>query len=142
MKLTAVYEPAAEGGYVCWLEEMPSVQTQGETLEEARINLQDAFQLSLACLRDRSRAAASAGAVREPMFYSGARGYFREILVQARGEAQSAFSFRLLGWRRMAVPQYMQRNQPKMSRCSAVLATKPRPGMWWALRFLWQFFEW
>jgi len=46
MKLTAVYEPAAEGGYVCWLEEMPSVQTQGETLEEARANLQDALQLS------------------------------------------------------------------------------------------------
>jgi len=65
MKLTAVYEPAAEGGYVCWLEEMPAVQTQGETMEEARANLQDAFQLSLAYLRDRSRALASAGAVRE-----------------------------------------------------------------------------
>jgi predicted RNase H-like HicB family nuclease len=65
MKLTAIYEPAAEGGYVCWLEEMPSVQTQGETLEEARTNLQDAFQLSLAYLRDRSRASSSARAVRE-----------------------------------------------------------------------------
>jgi predicted RNase H-like HicB family nuclease len=58
MKLTAVYEPAAEGGYVCWLEEMPSLQTQGEILEEARANLQDAFQLSLAYLRDRSQAGA------------------------------------------------------------------------------------
>jgi len=67
MKLTAVYEPAAEGGYVCWLEEMPSVQTQGETMEEARANLQHAFQLSLAYLRDRSRAVSSAGAVRELM---------------------------------------------------------------------------
>jgi predicted RNase H-like HicB family nuclease len=65
MKLTAIYEPAAEGGYVCWLEEMPSVQTQGETLEEARTNLQDAFQLSLAYLRDRSRASTSTSAVRE-----------------------------------------------------------------------------
>lgn len=65
MKLTAVYEPAAEGGYVCWLEEMPAIQTQGETIEEARANLQDAFQLSLAWLRDRSLATSSAGAVRE-----------------------------------------------------------------------------
>lgn len=65
MKLTAVYEPAAEGGYVCWLEEMPGVQTQGETLEEARANLQEAFQLSLAYLRERSQATASAAAVRE-----------------------------------------------------------------------------
>jgi predicted RNase H-like HicB family nuclease len=65
MKLTAVFEPAAEGSYVCWLEEMPSVQTQGDTLEEARANLQDAFQLSLAYLRERSRATASADAVRE-----------------------------------------------------------------------------
>ena len=67
MKLAAVYEPAAEGGYVCWLEEMPSVQTQGETMEEARTNLQEAFQLSLAYLRDRPRAATSSGAVRELM---------------------------------------------------------------------------
>jgi hypothetical protein len=36
MKLTAVFEPAEEGGFVCWLEEMPGVQSQGDTLEEAR----------------------------------------------------------------------------------------------------------
>lgn len=65
MKLNAVFEPSAEGGYVCWLVEMPSIQTQGETLEEARANLQDAFQLSLAYLRDRAQAAASPDAVRE-----------------------------------------------------------------------------
>jgi predicted RNase H-like HicB family nuclease len=65
MKMTAVYEPAAGGGYVCWLVEMPSVQTQGESLEEARANLQNAFQLSLEYLRDRSQATASPDAVRE-----------------------------------------------------------------------------
>ncbi len=53
MKFTAVYEPASEGGYVAWLEEMPSVQTQGETLAEAKENLLDAFQLSLEYLRER-----------------------------------------------------------------------------------------
>jgi predicted RNase H-like HicB family nuclease len=61
MKLTALFEPAAEGGYVCWLEEMPSAQTQGETMVEARSNLLDAFLLSLAYQRERSRAFVSAG---------------------------------------------------------------------------------
>src|SRR5271157_3968442 len=44
MKLTAIFEPAAEGGYVCWLEEMPGVQTQGDSLAEARANLLDALK--------------------------------------------------------------------------------------------------
>jgi predicted RNase H-like HicB family nuclease len=65
MQMTAVFEPASEGGYVCWLEEMPNVQTQGETLDEARENLKDAFQLSIDYLRERSREAASAEARRE-----------------------------------------------------------------------------
>ncbi|MDZ4288044.1 MAG: type II toxin-antitoxin system HicB family antitoxin [Prosthecobacter sp.] len=63
--MTAVFEPAAEGGYVCWLEEMPSVQTQGETLDEARENLREAFHLSVEYLRERSREAASDSARRE-----------------------------------------------------------------------------
>jgi predicted RNase H-like HicB family nuclease len=65
MQMTAVFEPVAEGGYVCWLEEMPGVQTQGETLDEARENLRDAFQLSVEYLRERSREAASSEAKRE-----------------------------------------------------------------------------
>ena len=54
MKFTAVYEPVAEGGYVAWLEEMPGVQTQGETLAEAKENLLDAFNPSLEYLRDKA----------------------------------------------------------------------------------------
>jgi len=54
MKFTAVYEPAAEGGYVAWLEEMPGVQTQGETLAEAKVNILDAFHLSLEYLREKA----------------------------------------------------------------------------------------
>ena len=45
MKFTAVFEEAEEGGYIAFLEEMPGVNTQGETLEEAKKNLQDAFKL-------------------------------------------------------------------------------------------------
>lgn len=65
MKFTAIYEPAAEGGYVAWLEEMPGVQTQGETLAEAKENLRDALRLSLEYLREKARQAESPGCVRE-----------------------------------------------------------------------------
>lgn len=44
-KFTAVFEEAEEGGYTACIEEMPGVNTQGETIEEARANLQEAFQL-------------------------------------------------------------------------------------------------
>lgn len=66
MNLTAVYEPAQEGGYVAWLEEMPGVQTQGETLAEAKDNLRDALQLSLDYLREKARAKETPDSVREP----------------------------------------------------------------------------
>ena len=36
MKLTAVFEPAKEGGYTCFVEEVPAAISQGETLREAR----------------------------------------------------------------------------------------------------------
>ncbi len=55
MKFTAVYEPAAEGGYAAWLEEMPGVQTQGETLAETKANLLDAFHLAIEYLREKAR---------------------------------------------------------------------------------------
>ncbi len=67
MKLTAVFEPAQEGGYVCWLEEMPGVQSQGETIEEARANLTDALRLSLQYLREKARQESSPKSLREPL---------------------------------------------------------------------------
>ena len=50
-----MFEPAEEGGYVCWLEEMPRVQSQGDSLEEARNNLLDALKLAVEYLRERAR---------------------------------------------------------------------------------------
>jgi predicted RNase H-like HicB family nuclease len=70
MNLTAIFEPAPEGGYVCWLEEMPGVQSQGETLEEARSNLEDALKLSLSYLRERAREVASPNALRESLEFT------------------------------------------------------------------------
>ena len=42
MKLTAIFEPAKEGGYTCFVEEIPVAISQGETVEEAKANLLDA----------------------------------------------------------------------------------------------------
>lgn len=44
-RLTAVFEEAEEGGYIAYIEEMPGVNTQGETLDEAKANLEEAFRL-------------------------------------------------------------------------------------------------
>ena len=52
MELTAVYRQVPEGGYVASVKEIPGALTQGETLEEARANLEDAVRLIIetACL--------------------------------------------------------------------------------------------
>ncbi|GAA3964632.1 type II toxin-antitoxin system HicB family antitoxin [Hymenobacter antarcticus] len=47
LKFTAVFEPVAEGGYSAYVEEIPGVNTQGETLEEARENLREALEMVL-----------------------------------------------------------------------------------------------
>ena len=44
---TAVYQKAEEGGYIGFVEELPGANTQGETLEETRENLQEAITLVL-----------------------------------------------------------------------------------------------
>jgi predicted RNase H-like HicB family nuclease len=49
---TAVYEPAEEGGYVAFVEELPGAISQGETLDEARSNLKEAVELILETNRE------------------------------------------------------------------------------------------
>ncbi|MDA1313788.1 MAG: type II toxin-antitoxin system HicB family antitoxin [Acidobacteria bacterium] len=46
MKLTAVFEQVPEG-YIGFVEELPGANTQGATLEEARVNLKEAVELVL-----------------------------------------------------------------------------------------------
>jgi predicted RNase H-like HicB family nuclease len=67
MKLTAVFEPAREGGYTCFVEEIPAAISQGETLEEAKANLLDALRLVLQCQRELAEKDLSPNAVREPL---------------------------------------------------------------------------
>lgn len=54
MKLTAIFEEAEEGGYVAFIEELPGVNTQGETLEESKANLLEALELVLQTQRELS----------------------------------------------------------------------------------------
>jgi predicted RNase H-like HicB family nuclease len=65
MKLTAVFEPAKEGGYTCFVEEIPAAISQGETLAEAKANLLDALKLVLQCQRELVEKSLSPEAVRE-----------------------------------------------------------------------------
>ena len=51
MKLTAVFMAVPEG-YIGFVEELPGANTQGETLEEARENLQEAVQMVLEANRE------------------------------------------------------------------------------------------
>lgn len=44
--LTAVFKPVPEG-FIAFVEELPGANAQGATLEEARINLQEAVALVL-----------------------------------------------------------------------------------------------
>lgn len=65
MKLTAVFEPAKEGGYTCFVEEIPAAISQGETLEDAKANLMDALKLVLECQREMAEKNLSPDALRE-----------------------------------------------------------------------------
>ena len=47
IKLTAVFENADEGGFIGYVEEMPGVNTQGETIDETKANLIEVFNLFL-----------------------------------------------------------------------------------------------
>jgi predicted RNase H-like HicB family nuclease len=53
MQFTAVFMAVPEG-YIGFVEELPGANTQGESLEEARINLREAVQMVLDANRELS----------------------------------------------------------------------------------------
>ena len=65
--LTAVFEPAPEGGFTCHFEELPEIFSEGETVDEARANLWDALEQVMAYHREEARKNARPGAVREEL---------------------------------------------------------------------------
>ena len=71
VKFTAVYLKVPEG-YVAFAEELPGANTQGATLEEARVNLKEAVALVLEANRALAlEDAAGADVIREPLKVSG-----------------------------------------------------------------------
>ena len=52
LTLTAIFEEVEEGGFIGYVAELPGANTQGETLEEARENLQEAIELILSSNRE------------------------------------------------------------------------------------------
>jgi predicted RNase H-like HicB family nuclease len=64
---TAVFRRVPEG-YIAFVEELPGANTQGGTLEEARVNLKEAVTLVLEANRAfASEDAAGAEVIREPL---------------------------------------------------------------------------
>ena len=67
MTFTAVFEPAPEGGFTCFVEEVPAAISEGETLEEAESNLRDALELVLQCQRELAERELSPRSIRRPL---------------------------------------------------------------------------
>jgi antitoxin HicB len=65
LKLTAVFEPAPEGGYTCHFEELPEIFSEGETVEEAKANLLDALTQVMEYHREEARKNPIPGATRQ-----------------------------------------------------------------------------
>ncbi|MCD4789357.1 MAG: type II toxin-antitoxin system HicB family antitoxin [Bacteroidales bacterium] len=55
MKLTAVFRPEEDGGYIAYIEEMPGVNTQGDNLEEAKSNLMEALTMVMEVRREMAK---------------------------------------------------------------------------------------
>lgn len=51
-RFTVVIEPAEEGGYVVHVPALPGCATQGETMDEAKANAQEAVEAYILGLRD------------------------------------------------------------------------------------------
>jgi predicted RNase H-like HicB family nuclease len=54
-KFTAVFERGDGDWWIAYIEELPGVNTQGKSLEEARENLKEAAQLIIEANRELSR---------------------------------------------------------------------------------------
>ena len=67
MTFTAVYMKVPEG-YIAFVEELPGANTQGETLDEARANLEEAVAMVLEANRELSEESLKGSdVIREPL---------------------------------------------------------------------------
>jgi predicted RNase H-like HicB family nuclease len=54
LRLTKIFQRLPEGGFVAFVEELPGANTQGNTLDEAKSNLEEAIELVLEANRTMS----------------------------------------------------------------------------------------
>jgi len=47
LEYTSVFQEEKEGGYSVWVPELPGCTSQGETFDEALVNIREAIQLYL-----------------------------------------------------------------------------------------------
>ena len=66
IELTAVFEKRGKY-YIAYIEEIPGVNTQGKTLEEARENLKEALELVIQTNRELTRRRIAEEIIREPL---------------------------------------------------------------------------
>jgi predicted RNase H-like HicB family nuclease len=67
MQLTAVFQKVPEG-YIAFVEELPGANTQGNTLDEARANLNEAVELVIEANRELAAASIRGlSVIREPL---------------------------------------------------------------------------
>ena len=67
LNLTAIFQKVSEG-YIGFVEELPGANTQGATLEEARVNLREAVALVVEANRMfASEDATGAEVIKEPL---------------------------------------------------------------------------
>jgi predicted RNase H-like HicB family nuclease len=52
MKLTIVFEPSEEGGYTVYAPSLPGCISEGNTKEEALVNIKEAIELYLEPVED------------------------------------------------------------------------------------------
>ena len=72
LSLTAVFQKVPEG-YIGYVEELPGANTQGDTLEETRANLNEAVQLVLEANRQLAEESINGSEViREPFLLNAA----------------------------------------------------------------------
>ena len=54
LRLTKIFQRLPEGGFIAFVEELPGANTQGNTLDEAKSNLEEAIELVLEANRTMS----------------------------------------------------------------------------------------
>ncbi len=68
--MTAVFEPCDEGGFIAYVQEIPGINTQGETIEEAKENLADAVNLVFEEMRATNKKGRTSKLITQTMTFS------------------------------------------------------------------------